>query len=221
MQIKVQLIQALIQVLIVLGLSFIIYGIHWIFSLKKSGESSFFKYLGFQSAHAQFDKFFWFIWTCFIVFAVSSAFLEYNYSLQFRQMLTDQSSPYAKILNNGFTFHSATIALIYCFVMAGASEEILFRGLIARRLFSAFSFMKANFLQALIFWAMHLFIVRLVTGYWISSIQLVAFVTSFGMGLVLGYANFRNGGKSIYPSWVLHGSANFFTFLTLGYLWRK
>jgi hypothetical protein len=65
---------------------------------------------------------------------------------------------------------------------------------------------------------MHLAIFRLITGQWISVIQLVAFVTSFGLGLVLGYANNRNNGKSIMPSWILHGTANFASFVTLGFL---
>ncbi len=192
-----------------------IYGIHWLVSLRRLSGQSFFKYLGIQSAKVQLDTKFLKIWSLLNVFAILSTYLEFRFSSNFRQMLMNQSSPYAKILKNGFSFHTSSLALIYCFIMASGSEEILFRGLIARRLFSSVSFFKANLIQALIFWLMHFAIVRLFTGNWISYIQLVAFVTSFGMGLVLGYVNFRENGKSILPSWILHGSANFFTFLTL------
>ncbi len=50
-------------------------------------------------------------------------------------------------------------------------------------------------------------------------LQTVTFVTSFGLGLIFGWANFRKNGESIVPSLLLHGSANFFTFLTLAALW--
>lgn len=219
MQITDQFITALIQVGTVLGLSLIVYGIHWILSLRKLGRPSFFQYIGIQSAKAQLDRKFLMIWIVLIVFAVLSTYIEFQYSANFRQMLMNQSSPYAKILKDGFNIQSFILALIYCFIMASGSEEILFRGLIARRFFSSINFFKANIIQALIFWLMHLVIVGLITGNWISYIQLVACVTSFGMGLVLGYVNFRIGGKSILPSWILHGSANFFTFLTLAFVW--
>lgn len=221
MQISNQFISALTQVGSILGLSLIVYGIHWIISLRKLGRPSFFKYIGIQSAKTQLDKKFLIIWIVLMAFAVLSTFLEFQYSANFKQMLMDQSSPYAKILNNGLNIQSIILSLIYCFIMASGSEEILFRGLIARRFFSSMNFFKANLIQSLFFWLMHLIIVRLVTGNWISYIQLIALVTSFGMGLVLGYANFRKDGRSILPSWILHGSANFFTFLTLAFVWPK
>lgn len=221
MKITDQLTSALIQVGTVIGLSLIVYGIHWTLSLRKLGRPSFFKYIGFQAAKAQLDSKFLKIWIVLIVFAVFSTYVEFQYSANFREMLMNSSSPYAKLLKDGFNIRSVILALIYCFIMASGSEEILFRGLIAKRFFSSINFLKANLIQALIFWLMHFVIVGLITGNWISYIQLVAFATSFGMGLVLGYANFRNDGNSILPSWILHGSANFFTFLTLAFVWSR
>ncbi len=136
-------------------------------------------------------------------------------------MLMSDSSPYGKILKNGFDFSAVIKALIYCFVQASAAEELLFRGLIAKRFFNAMGFLKGNFVQALIFWLMHLAIFWLVTGEWISLIQGVAFITSFGMGLILGYVNYRREGESIIPSWLLHGSANFFSFFALAIVWSR
>jgi membrane protease YdiL (CAAX protease family) len=133
--------------------------------------------------------------------------------------LLSDTSPYGKILNSGFGARAIILGLIYCFVQASGSEEILFRGLIAKRLYAVLGLPWGNVIQALIFWLMHLALFRAITGEWISMIQLLAFLTSFAMGLVLGYANFRKGGESIAPSWILHGSANFSTFLTLAWLW--
>lgn len=219
MQISEQLISALIQVGTVLGLSLIVYGVHWILCLRKLGQQTFFDYIGFKSAKAQLDRKFLMILIMLVFIGVVSTYIEFQYTPDFRQFLMSQHSPYAKILKDGFNIQSIIQALIYCFIMAIGSEEILFRGLIAKRLFSSISFFKANLIQTLIFWLMHFVIVGLVTGNWISYIQLFAFLFSIGMGAALGYANYRNAGKSILPSWILHGTANFFTFLTLAFVW--
>ena len=68
---------------------------------------------------------------------------------------------------------------------------------------------------------MHLLIFRLITGEWISLLQFFTFVTSYGLGLVLGYVNFRKQGESIIPSWIVHGSVNFFSFLALAAVWPR
>lgn len=108
--------------------------------------------------------------------------------------------------------------LLYCFVQSSGAEEILFRGLFARSLFRKFGFAAGNIIQSTFFWIMHLLIFKLVTGEWVSWIQLYAFGVSFGLGLILGFVNYRKGGASIAPSWIIHGTTNFVTFLTLGFL---
>ena len=72
--------------------------------------------------------------------------------------------------------------------------------------------------QALIFWIVHLVIFRLVTVQRISLLAFITFAVTFGVGMVLGHSNFRKRGERILPSWILHGSVNFFSFLTLALL---
>ena len=221
MKISNQMTSALLQVFVVILLSAFVYVIHWFFVLRHNQGQTFLNYLGLTSARNQFDSFFFTIMASFAAFAIMSTVLEFHMSEGFRKLLMSPNSPYGKILQTGFNAHSIFLALIYCFVMAGASEEILFRGLIAKRLFLNLGFFYGNILQALIFWLMHLIILRLITGDWVSFMQLISFFTSFGMGLFFGYVNFRNNGQSIAPSWILHGSANFATFLSLAYVWPK
>ena len=108
--------------------------------------------------------------------------------------------------------------VLYCLVQSAAAEELLFRGLIGRRLIRWLGFARGNLLQALVFWSMHLLIFRWVFGTWISWIQLYAFVASFGLGWLGGYLNERGDGRSIAPSWMLHGLSNLATFLALAAL---
>ena len=209
------LISAFGQLLVFLILSFIVYKIHRLFSKHKEG---FFEYVGIKPAANQVDKTYGLILIAVILFAVVSTYIQFNASEEARGYLTSDSSPYGKILKNEFSITSIILGILYCFVQAGASEEVLFRGLIGRRLFNKFGNFKGNLIQAFIFWIMHLLIFRLMTGNWISWFQVYAFIASFGLGLAAGFVNYRKNGSSIMPSWLLHSLGNFITFLTLSWL---
>lgn len=210
---------ALSQVAVVFGLGCLIYGIQWLFFRHRLEGQSVLKYLGLASGRAQFDKTFWGIWLGLVVFAALSLVLEFRFSEAFRQLLLSDTSPYGKILKAGFDSTAILKALIYSFIQASFAEELLFRGLIAKRLFNTFGRPLGNVLQSLIFWLMHFAIFRLITGEWFSFLQFVTFVTSFGLGMICGYVNYRKHGESIAPSWILHGTVNFVSFLMLAILW--
>ncbi len=212
---------ALSQVAVVIGVACLIYGFHWLFFRRHLAGQSLYKYLGLNSTRTQIDKVFWAIWFGLTTFAILSIIIEFRFSETFRQMLMSDSSPYGKILKTGFDSTTILKGLIYCFIQASFSEELLFRGLIAKRLFRVLGYFFGNVLQALIFWLMHLIIFRLVAGEWFSFLQLVIFATSFSLGIILGFANYRKGGEGIAPSWILHGTANFASFLTLAMLWPR
>lgn len=207
------------QVAVVLGISALAYGIRWLFFRKRLGSKPFSDFVGFRSCRRQMDKPFFLIWLALVAFGVVSTILQFHYSEALHALLLGQSSPYGKILAGASGFRAGVLGLIYCFVQASGSEEILYRGLIARRLYPLLGSAWGNVAQAGLFWLMHLVLFRGITGEWLSVVQLVAFVTSFGLGLIAGYANFRKQGESILPSWILHGSLNFSTFLTLARLW--
>lgn len=198
---------------VILGLFF--FGIHKF--LK--GKKSFVEFLGLVDAGNQFDRTYFGVLAGLVLFGVGTTYLQYNFSDTFRGFLVSESSPYGKILKLSETSLFALLSgFVYCFISAGGSEEILFRGLIAKKMYLWFGKFKGNILQALIFWLMHLLIFRFVTGHWFSWVQVFGFVVSFGLGLLLGYLNFRKNGESIWPSWIAHGVVNYFTFLTLFFL---
>ncbi len=219
MNITEHLFSAFSQVAIAFCIGSLTYGILWLISRRRLGDQSVFKYLGLVSGRTQFDKTFWGIWLGLVVFAALSLILQFRFSESIRQLLLSDNSPYGKILRTGFDTTAIFKALIYSFIQASLAEELLFRGLIAKRLFNSVGHYKGNLLQALIFWLMHLAIFRLITGEWFSFLQLVTFITSFGLGMVLGFVNYRNSGESIAPSWILHGTVNFISFLALAILW--
>lgn len=221
MSISEQLVSGLSQVFVAIILSLFAYGIRYLFFRKRLKKRSFANYIGIQSAKKQIDFKFLVIWGAVILFGIISTWINFTVSDSFREMLMSQNSPYGKILQGGFNVQGVLLALIYCFINSGGAEEILFRGLIAKRMFSMFGFSIGNIVQAFIFWIMHLVIFYLMTKEWFSYLQVFAFLTSFGLGLLLGYVNFRRNGESILPSWILHSSTNFATFLTLAAIWPR
>ena len=203
------------QLFVVLILSFIVYKIHQFVSKHKE---RFFGYVGIKTAINQFDKTYGIILIVVMLFAVVSTYIQFNAGDEARGYLTGENSPYGKILKSEFTITSIILGMLYCFVQAGASEEVLFRGLIGQRLFNKFGNFEGNLIQASIFWILHLLIFRFITGDWISWFQVYAFVASFGLGWAAGFVNYRKHGASIMPSWLLHSLGNFTVFLTLSWL---
>lgn len=215
--IRAQFFSALSQTATVLVVASITYLLHrYVFS-KNFKRQSFASYMGLCFSKNQMDRKFFLIWVGVISFGLLSSAVQFQNDF-FRSILTSDSSPYGKILKSGFNLAAVGSGFIYCFLQAATSEEILFRGLIGKRLFENLGVFRGNIVQATIFWLMHLVIFRLITGDWISLFQAVGFFTSFGLGLVLGYVNFRKNGQGIFPSWLLHGSVNFATFIALAFL---
>lgn len=203
------------QLGVVLAFSFFIY---IILRLIYRNKISFFKFLDLTIRKQQFDKTFLLIISGLSLFAVANAFFQFYFSPTLKSFQIGDSSPTGKILKDGFGLIQVVSGFLYCFVQSGGAEEILFRGLFAKPLFHKFGFALGNVIQALIFWVMHLLLFRLITGDWISWIQFYIFLISFGMGLTAGFVNYRKGGDSIAPSWIVHGTVNFVGFLTLGFL---
>jgi membrane protease YdiL (CAAX protease family) len=211
------LISSFSQLGAVLLVSFLVFGLTKLFSRQKN-ENSFFDFMGLRRPTHQIDKTFFCILVGSIFFAGASVIVQFHFSPISKALLLSETSPFIKILKSGFGFTQFCSAILYCFVQSGGAEEVLFRGLFARRLFRKFGFQVGNLIQATIFWLMHLMIFKLVTGEWFSWIQLYAFAVSFGLGLVLGFVNHRKGGQSIAPSWLIHGATNLTTYLVLGFI---
>ena len=84
-------------------------------------------------------------------------------------------------------------------IAAPIAEEIFFRSFVYAGLVEKFGWKKAVFISALLFGAAHM--------------QLVAFIPTFLMGLVLAYTYQRS--KSVIPSIILHFTVNGFGFTML------
>lgn len=108
----------------------------------------------------------------------------------------------------GFTVEGVIVVILLAVVKTGLSEEILFRGFIAKKLIKLLGFNIGNILQGLIFTLIHLPIL-LVLG---TFNGLVVLLSIFLTGWIFGFINEKKFDGSILPSIVIHAMSNIISF---------
>lgn len=94
--------------------------------------------------------------------------------------------------------------LIHSFIRTGLSEEILFRGFIAKRLIPRIGFLYGNLIQAVLFGMPHFLFLDGVSWH----IGILQVVRSAIAGFIFCYVNEKEAGGSLLPSWIFHGVIN-------------
>lgn len=133
---------------------------------------------------------------------------------EFNALLAGPHSPLRPVAAATTTLGALCIVFLYAVLQTALSEEILFRGLIAKRLLARFSFMTANILQAGIFAGAHTALLLFAASGAGLAVHALFFLTPFAMALVSPIVNERFGGGSIAPSWILHAAVNLTSGLT-------
>lgn len=105
----------------------------------------------------------------------------------------------------GLRFAALPAIFIYAVFNTSFPEEVLFRGFILKRLASKLGFIKANFIQSLLFSLLHGVMFFPLVGN-LKSI-LIILMTGF-IALTMGYINEKLSGGSIIPSWIIHAISN-------------
>ena len=121
-------------------------------------------------------------------------------------------------VTGGRTDMAAIVALAMVALLKTAfAEELLFRGLIAKRLYGALGFWGGNLTQSLLFGAIHLPILLLPEGRSVIGGAMIGFAVL--ISLVAGWLNERRARGSILPGLGLHAGANLATYLMLALAW--
>jgi membrane protease YdiL (CAAX protease family) len=114
---------------------------------------------------------------------------------------------------HGVTTQVVVALIVMAIFKTALAEEILFRGLIARRLINWLGFAAGNALQAVLFGAVHLLLVLVGKPDIVALSALVGFATV--MGWLGGWMKERLASGSILPSVAAHACANLVTYLSL------
>ena len=105
----------------------------------------------------------------------------------------------------GLKFAALPAIFIYAVFNTSFPEEVLFRGFNLKRLAKKLGFIKANFIQSLLFGLLHGVMFFPLVGN-LKTI-LIILLTSL-IALSMGYINEKLSGGSIIPSWIIHAISN-------------
>jgi len=115
----------------------------------------------------------------------------------------------------GLSGETVAALVVSAAIKTALAEELLFRGLLAKRLYAWIGFWPGNVVQALIFGGIHVGLMALLHG---SAVVMAAFGLFAGlMALVAGWLNEKPGKGSIWSGWALHGTSNVVSYLCLAF----
>lgn len=117
----------------------------------------------------------------------------------------------------GMGIYAILPAFIESVFRQGVTEEILFRGFLAKRLMTKFGFMYGNLIQSILFGLMHI-VLFIIGGVNIGTLGLfLVFITTAAPAFLLGYLNEKLFDGSIIPSILIHGLGNFYSTMLVAF----
>ncbi len=193
-------ISAILQVLVFTAIPFFAYIIGY------RRIKGFFDYIGLRKPEPRTMLYA----TLLVIAFVLPALLLLFFSPSIREVVAAPNTVIGKLRSYGFSGTTVVLLCVNALIHTSLSEEILFRGFIAKRLISWLGFRWGNLLQALIFGLIHLL---LFFGQEFSLPLAIGIVLYTGLsGWFFGWLNERVGNGSILPSWWMHGLTNVITY---------
>lgn len=200
-------INATLQVAVVLIIALVLWAI---FARKKE---SFPRYIGLIAPTRRAM-----LWTLGVGLILVPASLAIFMLPTLRDMATASNTIAGQIREQGLSADVAGQIAIIALIKTALSEEIFFRGLIAKRLIHWLGFAVGNTIHALIFGAIHLLIFVVPGGPAFDPLlaAVMAGVPAIG-GWVMAWLNERIGNGSIAPGWFLHAVTNALAYPVLAF----
>lgn len=151
-----------------------------------------------------------------LALVLAAAMLAVFSAPAFREMMTAPNTVTGRLSAQGLTGETALLILLYAGIQTSLSEEILFRGFLAKRLIARMGFRWGNGVQAVLFGSVHLLLFVGPAGPALTAARLVTLLaTTSAAGWLLGWLNERRGNGSILPSWLAHAGMNLVTYSVL------
>jgi membrane protease YdiL (CAAX protease family) len=194
------MIGALISAILQLTLALVLALIFYFISRRKEG--GFFNWLGLYLPK---DK--KWIKSTIIVFLVSLLVMS-GPQLLFERTghLTPEILYDENIRGKGLGISTLILILLKAVIQTSLSEEILFRGLIGKRLANKFGYLTGNIIQAILFGLPHGLPFIIIYKYYLVGITFI--ITSGIVGYLLFWLNEKNADGSLIPGTLIHIISN-------------
>ncbi len=158
------------------------------------------------------------LWTLGVALVLVPASLAIFMLPTLRDMAAGGNTVAGQLREQGFSADVVGQILIIALFKTALSEEIFFRGLLAKRLIRWLGFVTGNTIHAILFGAIHLLIFVVPGGPTFDPILALAMAGLPAVGgWIMAWLNERIGNGSIAPSWFLHAATNVLAYPLLAF----
>ncbi|CAN5505082.1 CPBP family glutamic-type intramembrane protease [soil metagenome] len=205
-QLLYELISALLQLLVAVLIPFVF------FLFRKDKSETFFVYIGLYTPTRISLVYAIGASLLFVITGIGLTFLDEG----MKQAVLSPDSVTGKLRLMGLNATSVTSLLIIAWCKTSLAEEIFFRGFIAKRLIHTLGLRLGNFLQAVIFGAIHVVLFWALTD---TTLVPLTFIFAFSSiaGWTIGYIKEKYANGSIVPGWVAHGLGNTISYFIIAF----
>jgi membrane protease YdiL (CAAX protease family) len=183
------------------------------FLFRKDRSVSFFKYIGLYKPTGKSVLYVLIATLLFLIAGIGLIFIDDS----IRQIALSPNSVTGKLRLMGLNTTTILTLLIIAMFKTSFTEEILFRGFIAKQLIHKFGFKIGNIIQAVIFGLIHLLLFWLLTKTTIIPLTFI-FLFSSSAGWTMGYIKEKYANGSIIPGWVAHGLGNALSYYIIAFI---
>ena len=184
-----------------------------VFLFRKDKSVTLRRYIGLYQPTRPSVVYSIFVSLIFLIAGIALVFIDDG----MKEVVMSPTSVTGKLRAMGLNTISILTLLIIAGLKTSLSEEILFRGFIAKRLIRGLGFKTGNFLQALIFGLVHLVLIWVIVKPAISGV-IILFIFSSLAGWVIGYIKEKYAGGSIIPGWIAHGLGNTLSYFIIAFV---
>ena len=195
-----QLVGTALQLLLFTSIPFIVYFV------QNRSVKGFFDYIGLKKSTRRANLLALLV---VIIIIAPIAILVFT-SPEFKDILLASQSVTGQLWRMGPNLQTVFAILLLAYIKTALTEEIFFRGFLAKRLIAATNFQTGNVLQALIFGILHSLLFLRITDNILFLLVIFLFPT---IGAYLKtYLNEKMANGSIIPGWIAHGTGNFLAY---------
>jgi membrane protease YdiL (CAAX protease family) len=202
-----EIISAVLQILVFTLIPFVVY------LITRRRFQGFFEYIGLKPTTRK---------ALFLAVVTSLLFVAGGMTLAFlneqvREVMINPPSITGKIREMGLHPASVMILIVIAWFKTSLSEEILFRGFIAKRLVGWLGFLWGNILQAAVFALLHLVLFWALSKAGIGFLLFIFFFSG-AAGFLVEYINEKYGAGSIIPGWIAHALGNTISYSVIAFV---
>ncbi|MCP5529591.1 MAG: CPBP family intramembrane metalloprotease [Opitutaceae bacterium] len=208
----IMLLQEIINTLIQLIMAFVIAGLAYALAGKSRGR--FAEYIGLIRPTGASVKL-----AALAALVLVPVSLALFYFTPLKAISTAENTVTGALRNHGFGGEAVLLIVIVALIKTSFTEEIIFRGVVAKRLIRWWGLGIGNTVHATLFAGVHLVIFVAPGGPAFNPVLALAILVITGTGAwVQAWLNERRGNGSIGPGWLIHAATNLISYPILAYL---